>query len=289
MNKQLDQILEFLEEEDWYVDFTTICDKFKIPDPKRNYVLNKLDTDGYIDVLRTKTTLEIKISDEGRIFIHESSYREEAEDNKRFESEIKRSSRFETFFKIATLILTVVATFFAYMTFQKDVVIEKQSEKIETLENQLSEVDKSVKEMRFFSDPESKDTFRLHMKGKDILTSDIKFEIMTSTGENIFTHDFKAVDLIGYGLVSIETPTVEQKENYILKRFYNFLDESNFMSPAIASDEVLDTEYFDIEYFEEIKNQPESISFYYLLGEEYMRRITFLRKIGKVVEFWSCC
>ncbi len=289
MNKQLDQILIFLEKENWYVGYSTICEKFKIPESKHEYVLSKLDTDGYIDVLRTKSTLEIKISKEGRIFIHESSYNNEEEEDQQFVSTAKRSSRLDTFFKVATLVLVIVATYFAYKTFQKDSEIEKQSEKIENLEIQLSEVDNTVEVLQFFSNPDSKDKFRLHMKGDNILTSDIKLEIITSTGEIIFTHDIKAVDLIGYGLLNIDSPSVEQKENYILKRFYNFLDESNFLSPAIASDEELDDDYFKAEYFEEIKEQTESVSFYYLLGEEYMRRITFLRKEKKVVEYWSCC
>lgn len=38
-----------------------------------------------------------------------------------------------------------------------------------------------------------------------------------------------------------------------------------------------------------MQNQINCVSFYYLLGEEYMRRIVFLREQKKIVEFWSCC
>ncbi|MGQ7869080.1 hypothetical protein, partial [Sunxiuqinia sp. sy24] len=71
--------------------------------------------------------------------------------------------------------------------------------------------------------------------------------------------------------------------------FYTFLDESNFQTPAIAKEEKLDDEFFDEKYFEIIKNQSDCVSFYYLLGEEYMRRITYIKRENKVVEFWSCC
>ena len=167
--------------------------------------------------------------------------------------------------------------------------IKEQVEEIQRLKQDFLHVDKTVEVGHLFSNSEKKDTFTLRMVGKDILTSQIDFTIKSALGDTVFYHKFKSQDLIGYGLIDIKDPSKDQMENYILKRFYDFFDDSNFASPAISRYKKLDDEFFDAKYFEEIKKQTDSVSFYYLLGEEYMRRIVYLRDEKEVVEFWSCC
>lgn len=289
MDKLLDQILKYLDTEKWYVSYHSICEKFEIPESEKEYVLTKLDTDGYVDILSTKTSLDIKISDFGRVFIHETGHTKEKELENQTINSLQKDKRIELLFKVATLLLAITTAYLGYQSVHKDTEIKNKRDRIENLEKQLSQIDKTLEEAYFFSTKESKDVFSLHMTGNDILTSVIDFKIVTSKGDTIFNHHFKSEDLIGYGLIGIENPTEKQRQDFILKRFYTFLDESNIQKPAIAKDEELDDEYYDEEYFEVIKNQSDCVSFYYLLGEEYMRQITYVKNENKVIEFWSCC
>lgn len=289
MNKLLDQILKYLDSEKWYVDYNSICDKFQIPESDRKYVITKLETDGNIDISRTLTSVSIKISDFGRVFIHETGYTKENEFENETLNSFRKDKKIELIFKVATLLLAIATLYLGYKSFNKDSIIREKTEKIESLEKQILLVDMTLEETYFFSNSNSKDIFNLHLSGENIMSSKIEFKIITTTGDTIFNHLFKSEDLIGYGLIGVENPTIKQKQDYILKRFYTFLDESNIQSPAIAKNEELDNDYYDEKYFEIIKNQSYCVSFYYLLGEEYMRQITYLKSENKVIEFWSCC
>jgi hypothetical protein len=289
MDKLLDQILKYLDTEKWYVSYHSVCENFKVPESDRNYIITKLDTDGYIDISRTKTSIDIKISDFGKVFIYETGYAKEKELEKQTINSFRKEKKFELLFKVATLMLTITTAFLGYQSIYKDREIEKKTERIISLEKQISQVDETLTETYFFSSKSLKDVFNVHMTGSDILSSVVDFKIITSIGDTIFNHRFKSKDLIGYGLIGIDNPTDKQKQDFILKRFYSFLDKSNIQSPAISRDEELDDDYYDEEYFEIIKTNSDCVSFYYLLGEEYMRRITYIKSENKVIEFWSCC
>jgi hypothetical protein len=289
MDETFDKILRYLDSKDWYVGYNSLCDNLGIQEGDRKYILTKLETEGYIDVERTKTSLVVKISDSGRVFIHETSFCKETENEKNLSKSRSRRARFDISLKILALILTLLTIFLGYKSYTKTNSIKEQAEEIQRLKNELSHVDKTVEVVHLFSNSEKKDTFTIHMVGENILTSHIDFTIKSGSGDTIFHHKFKSQDLIGYGLTDIDAPTISQKETYILRRFYTFFDASNFASPAIPKDKRLDDEFYNAKYFEEIQKQTGSVSFYYLLGEEYMRRIVYLRVQKKVVEFWTCC
>lgn len=82
----LDSILKDIEKDGWYVDFDDLCNRINIPENKRKYVLSKLEADGMIEVLSTKTSLEIRISKAGIVFINESCYSNEMNISKTNES-----------------------------------------------------------------------------------------------------------------------------------------------------------------------------------------------------------
>ncbi|MGQ7870710.1 hypothetical protein [Sunxiuqinia sp. sy24] len=220
MDKLLDQILKYLDTEKWYVSYHSVCERFEIPKSDRDYVLTKLDTDGYIDISKTKTSLSIKISDFGRVFIHETGYTKEKELENQAMNSIQKDKRIELFFKVTTLLLAITTAFLGYQSVHKDFEIKNKTDRIENLEKQLSRVDNTLEETYFFSSKKSKDVFSLHITGNDILTSVIDFNIVTSAGDTIFNQRFKSEDLIGYGLIGIENPTDKQRQDFILKRFY---------------------------------------------------------------------
>ena len=199
MNKHFDSILKFLDSEEWYVNYNSICEKFDIAESKRKYVLSKLESEGNIDILSSKDSLDIKISDEGRVFIHESGYSHEKEIEVKGIGSRRSEKRHDIFLKTATLLLTIITVFLGCKRMQKDSIIQKKNERIEILEKQNMQIDKTIEEFHFFSSIESKDRFKLHLAGKDIINSIVEFEIISTTGETIFSHEFKSLDLIGYG------------------------------------------------------------------------------------------
>jgi hypothetical protein len=150
-------------------------------------------------------------------------------------------------------------------------------------------INKSIVERHIFSSTGKKDTFKLKMTGDNILSSQIEFQIISFSGVQIFKQIFPSTYLIGYGLSDINNPSDSDKENFILKRFSAFFDQSNFHNPAISKDVIFDADYYNPQYFDIIKNQDNCISFIYLLGEEDTSAIAYLRHAKKVVKFWGCC
>jgi hypothetical protein len=289
MNTTLDKILTLLEKENWYVDYHSICRTFNISDDKKDYILSKLDNDGFIEISRTKDSLDIRISDSGRIFINESGYQAESEKIKT-ETLLKlRQNRFNILYKILTIVFSITTIVLGYVTFKNDSEITE----LELLNNKLKTdkltINKTISETHFFSNTMTKDTFKLQMIGESILSSKIELTIITNSGIQIFYKVFDSTDLIGYGLVGVNNPTKNDQENYILKRCYNFFDESCFHKPAISKEEIIDADYYDPQYFDLIKKQDNSISFVFLIGEENNIGIVYILDLKKVVEFWSCC
>jgi hypothetical protein len=254
-----------------------------------DYVLSKLENDGFIEILRTKESLDIRISDSGRIFINESSYQTESEKNKTEVLLQSRQYRLNLFNKILIIVFSITTIVLGYLTFKNDSKITELELINYKLKTEKINVNRTISETHFFSNTLTKDTFKLQIKGESILSSKVELTIITNNGTQIFYKGLEASDLIGYGLIEIENPTINEQENYILKRFYNFFDRSNFHKPAISKDEILDTDYYDSQYFDLIKKQDNSISFVFLIGEENNIGIVYIQVLMKVVKFWSCC
>lgn len=148
----------------------------------------------------------------------------------------------------------------------------------------------SVTKEHFFSSRQTKDLFRIRLTGGNILEGRIKFEIITSSGEFIYSINFEAKLLLGYGLDTNSND--QQKSQYIIKRMNEFFLEENFITPAIESAEVYDKDYYGIidkTQWNQIKNDEKSIAFYYLLAEGDQTWITFLKKEKKVIRYKICC
>lgn len=144
-----------------------------------------------------------------------------------------------------------------------------------------------------FSDSSKQDTFRLSVSGKDFLKAKVRFEIISHTGEVVYSDNFDSNFLIDYGIMEGVTDpasiTDEMRSAYIQNRLKTFFDDKNFKSPAIKADAAWEDYYPDKELFEELKAKPDAISFYYLLGKEDGRYIAYSDKKDKAVLFYNCC
>lgn len=144
------------------------------------------------------------------------------------------------------------------------------------------------KSTHFFSDTTDKDEFHIYLKGKSILEAIVQFKITSPTGDVLLEEEFPSHYLIGYGLFGDEI-TDEKKEKYITNRISTFLDEENFLMPAIDPNELFDADYSDKIIWDDIKSDKNAIGFYYLVGEEDGRTIAFSKKMKKVVQYFGCC
>jgi hypothetical protein len=146
----------------------------------------------------------------------------------------------------------------------------------------------NVRKEVYFSSSASKDVFSLELIGESVLNGKIKFQIFTSKSEQIYSVSFNSIDMLGYEIAP--EATLEQKEDFILRRMDNFFEETNFVRPAIDQSEYDSEDYDEIDegLWNSIKNN-NSVGFYYLLGEGNMTWITYLKEKNEVVKYKSCC
>jgi hypothetical protein len=146
----------------------------------------------------------------------------------------------------------------------------------------------SVTKEFHFSSLESKDLFKIELMGEDILNSQVKFEILDSEMKLIYEVSFGALELLGYQIKS--NANKNEKEDFIISRLNHFFDQTNFIEPAIDTTEYDPEDYdlIDISIWNQIKKDG-SIGFYYILGEEDMVWIVFLKTSKKIIKYKSCC
>mgnify|MGYP006253084003 CR=1 FL=1 len=148
----------------------------------------------------------------------------------------------------------------------------------------------SVTHTRLFSNSTNKDTFKLKVKGDDILKSRIFFTITTSKGDVIHTESFDGYSLIDYRLTEEKAnPNDDDRRAYIQQRMQHFFDDENFLVPAIKAEEEFESQYSNKAFWEDIKNDNNAVGFYYLIGEEDGRSIAYSKKMKKVVMYFNCC
>lgn len=138
-----------------------------------------------------------------------------------------------------------------------------------------------------FSDPVTKDVFRLTLTGRSLMKSQAIFEITNSRGASIYYKKFEGALLLD--MVENEDISLIQKEDYIRKRVRNFFDEKNFLKPAIKVKDKTDSDYSNMEIWNEIRDNRNAIGFSYLLSYENHRKIAWSNKLKKTVIYWNCC
>jgi hypothetical protein len=139
-----------------------------------------------------------------------------------------------------------------------------------------------------FSQIDIKDEFYICIKGKSILEGTIIFKITKSDGTVLLYEEFPSNSLMGYEFEG-DFNSEKEVETFIKKRIKEFFNETNFIYPAIKSDETFDEDYSDRDIWNEIKSDLTIIGFSYLIGEEDGRKIAYSKKKRKVVMYFNCC
>lgn len=138
-----------------------------------------------------------------------------------------------------------------------------------------------------FSSPVEKDSFKIQLTGRSINEGEVSFEIKSKHGHIILDETFPATYLLDYGLKA--NPTEEETADYIKERIDKFFDESNFINPAISRQDSFDADYSEKQIWEEVLADTTSVGFYYLVGEEDGRHITYSKRLRKAVVYFNCC
>lgn len=141
-----------------------------------------------------------------------------------------------------------------------------------------------------FSNPATKDEFRIVITGESLLKGKVLLTITSSEGKNLLREEFDANYLLGYDFTG-NINSKKETDAFIKKRIREFFSEDKFSTPAIEDDITFEDQsyYIDKETWEEIKANKQAIGFYYLLGAEDGRHVAFSKKKGKAVMFYNCC
>lgn len=139
-----------------------------------------------------------------------------------------------------------------------------------------------------FSDSVKVDTFKVFLKGTEPKNMVISFSIVAYNGKNIYQKDFKATDLIDNYQSTLDLKKESKQKEFILQEYKLFLDDENFLEPALTENESPDQYTPDKDFFTELKAS-ELNGFQYRLGNENKVCIAWSVKQQKVLPYYSCC
>lgn len=147
---------------------------------------------------------------------------------------------------------------------------------------------REVKEItKPFSDTVKMDTFRVALAGKDPKNMQLSFSIVAHNGKKIYDKQFKASDLFNnYENLGIKKD--DAKVKFMQQELDLFLDEENFLEPAITDAEKPDQNTVDKAFYEELKKSGLN-GFKYRLGKESQIYIGWSELEKKVKVYYKCC
>ncbi|AMM50265.1 hypothetical protein TH61_02440 [Rufibacter sp. DG15C] len=148
---------------------------------------------------------------------------------------------------------------------------------------------KIVQRTHKFSSASQPDYFRLVLTGDSITTGNVAFTITAADGQKIYEEQFTAADLEAAMVYEMETPTapIRDREAYILRRMEEFVQEDDFVTPAIPATMRADTAFVSLTTFKAIQANPSATGFKYLLGKEDGRLLVYDPSQKKAIRYGS--
>lgn len=139
-----------------------------------------------------------------------------------------------------------------------------------------------------FSDSVHADTFKVALSGKVLKDMTINFTITSYSGKIIYHKDFKAADLIENYKTTVDLKKERNQMDFILNEHKMFLEEENFLEPAVTENENPDQYVPDNNFYEELK-QSALNGFKYRTGKENNVYIAWSVKEKTVKTYYNCC
>ena len=138
-----------------------------------------------------------------------------------------------------------------------------------------------------FSDSLKTDTFRLRLLGEKPKDMQLSFTITSFEGRKIYDIKIDAQEL--FKNYDVENLNKQKNQIQFLKdEVGRFLDDENFMEPAVTEQENPDANVPDKKFYEELK-KTQLNGFSYRLGKDKKRYIAWSDKENKVKLYYSCC
>jgi len=142
--------------------------------------------------------------------------------------------------------------------------------------------------LRSFSDTTTLDTFKIVLKGERPKEMELIFTITTPAGQQIYTKILKASSLLDNYKDNVDLGKKKKQVKFMQDELGLFLDEENFLEPAVTAEELPDKNTPDKNFFEELKKSGLN-GFKYRLGKESNVYIAWSGTAGKVLPYYECC
>ncbi|WEK20955.1 MAG: hypothetical protein P0Y49_07365 [Candidatus Pedobacter colombiensis] len=139
-----------------------------------------------------------------------------------------------------------------------------------------------------FSDSVKVDTFKVALTGETLKDMAIQFTITAHDGKLIYNKDFKAADLIDNYKSTVDLKKERSQMDFIMNEYKLFLDDENFLEPAVTENENPDQYTPDKTFYNELK-QSALNGFKYRTGKETSVYIAWSEKEKKVKPYYNCC
>jgi hypothetical protein len=136
---------------------------------------------------------------------------------------------------------------------------------------------KVVRARHLFSSPTTPDLFELTLRGPSVVGGEATLTVTDAGGQVILREVLSAADLEASMVYEIsDSPaTAAQREAFIRKRMDEFFASKNFHSPAVGPQEAYEPGELDRAAWDDLKKQPKTVSFQYLVGKEDVHRVAW--------------
>ncbi len=142
--------------------------------------------------------------------------------------------------------------------------------------------------LKNFSDSVSLDTFKVSLQENEIKGQLIHFTITNSKATVIYSLDVNANELFKNYHATVDLKKEKKRSEFINNELDRFLDDENFMEPAVTENESADKNVPDIDFYNELKISGLN-GFAYRLGPEQKIYIGWSAKEEKVKVYYNCC
>ncbi|SHI61751.1 hypothetical protein SAMN02745146_1193 [Hymenobacter daecheongensis DSM 21074] len=145
---------------------------------------------------------------------------------------------------------------------------------------------KVVRRRHLFSSPTTPDVFTLALRGSSLLGGEATLTITDGSGQVIFREVLSAADLEASLVYEMKqsTATATEREAFVRKRMDEFFADKNFRTPAISPQQAYQPGTLDRAAWDELRRQPKTIGFQYLVGKEDARRVVWSPLKKQVVQ-----
>lgn len=142
--------------------------------------------------------------------------------------------------------------------------------------------------LKAFSDTLLLDTFKVVLKGQKPADMIMNFTITAHDGAKIYEKDFKATELLKNYASTLDLKKQAKQLEFMQQELKLFLDEENFLEPAVTENEDPDANSPDKDFYNELKRSALN-GFKYRLSNETEVYIAWSAQKKQVLPYYSCC